>query len=249
VIVDEAFCRSLWQQLQTFRRDDILAAVELSWDFPRPGEEPGPQDLVAQALHDIALHAESLGDWDLCLNLYRRVLDYPVACGEITADSRFRLAYCLERKGQLLEAIAAYRQAIELEREAKPAVQAFTRLRLARLLIDAEDYAGAFLLLDELTRRLPVAGMDEHEVYVSLGRCALLLGELTRARQALEHAVALAGGREAEIEALRLLAETCERLGDTAAAISAYRRIVASTFSEPRTKVAAAIRLNALTGD
>lgn len=246
MIVDEAFRRALWEKLQTFQKEEILAAVDLSWEFPPPEAQEGPQDTVAQTIHDIALHAESLGDWELCKSLYRRVPDYPAERREIAADSRYRYAYCLERQGRLIEAIQTYRANLATEAAVSATLTGLMRLRLARLLMDAEEYGEALQLLEELARSLPVERVDTHEVLTDLGRCALRLGQFERARQALQQAVELTLGLESEIEALRMLAEAHERLGNPKAAIECYRRLVDSNFSEPRTKAAATVRLNAL---
>lgn len=246
MIVDEAFRRALWEKLQSFQKEEILAAVDLSWEFPPPEAQEGPQDTVAQTIHDIALHAESLGDWELCKSLYRRVPDYPAERREIAADSRYRYAYCLERQGRLIEAIQTYRANLATEAAVSATLTGLTRLRLARLLMDAEEYGEALQLLEELAWSLPVERVDTHEVLTDLGRCALRLGQFERARQALQQAVELTLGLESEIEALRMLAEAHERLGNPKAAIECYRRLVDSNFSEPRTKAAATVRLNAL---
>lgn len=246
MIVDEAFRRALWDKLQTFRKEEILAAVDLSWEFPPPEAQEGPQDAVAQTIHDIALHAESLGDWELCKSLYRRVPDYPADRREIAADSRYRYAYCLERQGRLIDAIKAYRANLTTESGVSPTLTGLTRLRLARLLMDAEEYEEALRLLEDLARSLPLDRVETHEVLTDLGRCALRLGQPERARQALQQAVEMTLGLESEIEALRMLAEAHERLANPKAAIECYRRLVNSNFSEPRTKAAATVRLNAL---
>ena len=246
MIVNEEFRRALWEKLQTFQKEAILAAVDLSWEFPPPEAQEGPQDTVAQTIHDIALHAESLGDWELCKSLYRRVPDYPAERREIAADSRYRYAYCLERQGRLIEAIRAYRGNLATEVGVSATLTGLTRLRLARLLMDAEEYEEALELLEELAQALPVDRVDTHEVLTDLGRCALRLGRFERARQALQQAVETTLGLESEIEALRMLAEAHERLSNPQAAIECYRRLVDSNFSEPRTKAAATVRLNAL---
>lgn len=246
MIVDEEFRRALWEKLQTFRKEEILSAVDLSWEFPPPEAQEGPQDAVARTIHDIALHAESLGDWELCKSLYRRVPDYPAARREIAADARYRYAYCLERQGRLIEAIQAYRSNLVTEASASATLTGLTRLRLARLLMDAEEHEAALQLLEELARSLPVDRVETHEVLTDLGRCALRLSRFELSRQALQQAVELTLGLESEIEALRMLAEAHERLSNPKAAIACYRRLVDSNFSEPRTKVAATVRLNAL---
>jgi len=48
-------------KISTYRAGQILEAVKLLESFPPPTNAPA--DEIAQVIHDVALHAESLGDW------------------------------------------------------------------------------------------------------------------------------------------------------------------------------------------
>lgn len=248
IVVDQAYRVKLWERLRTFERRALLGALAESHAYAPPAADGAPQDDIAQTIHDIALHLESLEDWETCKSLYRRVLGYAVSRTVIHADARFRLAVCEERQGRYEAAIAAFRDAIAREGGAPSVLGAHSRIRLARLLMDAEQFAEAMAALEEVIPLLPVDQLVQHELWLDIGRCALRLGRAGEAIKALTPAVEALRDTEGEVKALRLLAEACERSGETTRAADCYRRIIASGFSEPLTKAAATMRLEKLPG-
>ncbi|MCC6588384.1 MAG: tetratricopeptide repeat protein [Bryobacterales bacterium] len=246
IAIDHAYRVELWDRLRTFRPELLLGAVEESRSFAPPNADGAAQNDIAQTIHDIALHLESLQDWELCKTLYRRVLEYPVNLPDIHGDARFRLAVCDERQGAYNTAIEAFREAIAHEAGTKVALRAHARVRMARLLMDAERFGEALALLEQVVPMLPVDQLAAHELWKDVGRCALRLGRGPHAVDTLRRAADAVHGQEGEVEVLRLLAEAYERNQQRTEAVECYRRIVSSGFSEPRTKAAATVRLQSL---
>ena len=246
IVVDHAYRVALWDRLRTFEREALLAAAEESRLYAPPNGDGEAQNDIAQTIHDIALHLESLSDWELCKTMYRRVLEYPVSLADIHGDARFRLAVCEERQGAYNAAIEAFRESIEGEDGTKVALRAHARVRLARLLMDAEEFAEAMALLEQVIPMLPVDQLAAHELWFEVGRCALRLGRAEYAVEVLRRATDAVRGLEREVEVLRSLAEAYERNQQRTEAVECYRRIVSSGFSEPRTKAAATVRLQSL---
>lgn len=246
IVVDQAYRVELWDRLRTFERETLLGAVEESWSYAPPDAGGSPQNDIAQTIHDISLHVESMQEWELCKTMYRRVLDYPVSLPDIHGDARFRFAVCEERQGGYDAAIRAYCESIANETGTSAALRAHARVRLARLLMDAEEFGQAMALLEEVIPMLPVDQLAAHELWTEVGRCALRLGRAQHAVEVLQRAADAVHGQEREVEVLRLLAEAYERNQQRSEAVECYRSIVSSGFSEPRTKAAATVRLQTL---
>lgn len=241
--LDPALCDLVKRKIATFDRDEILEAVRLTQGFPPPSSEPA--DVAAQVLHDVALHAESLGDWPLCVSLYLRSLEYTVASPRIPIGSWFRYGLCQERMGTLREAMAGYRKALSYG-EAWPHVTALARKHLAELLMAAEEFEEAGSLLEELSRALPHPEIERGQVEVKLARCLLHLGRANEARLRLEALCAEPPSTEAAIEGFQLLADIYEAGGERQSAISCYARIIESGAATVHVKAAAAHRLAVL---
>ena len=241
--LDPVLCNLVKEKIGTFDRDDILEAVRLTGSFPAPGAAPA--DVVAQVIHDVAQHAESLADWPLCVSLYLRVLEYTVDSPRIPIGAWYRLGICQEHSGALREAMASFRQALSLG-EAWPHVTALARMHLAELLMAAEEFEEAASILTDLLRALPYPEISTEQVQLSLARCHLRLGSFEGARRQLEALCRASPPTEAAAEALRLLADIHEASGDTDSAASCYQRIIQSDAAEIPLKLAAAHRLSAL---
>jgi tetratricopeptide (TPR) repeat protein len=241
--LNEELIRQIKQKIATLEAEQILEAVRLTESFPPPGSDPA--DLPAQLLHDVALHAESLADWPLCIALYSRSLAYPVVSQSIPLGNWYRYALCQEHMGALREAVAGYRKALSYG-EVWPHVSALARKRLADLLIAAEEYDEAAQLLAELSRSLPHPEIPGEQVEVDFARCLLRTGQPDAARQRLEAVCAGSIASEATIEGLRLLAQLCEESGQKQYAAACYQRIIESGAAGLEVKSAAAYRLTAL---
>ena len=241
--LDPALCRLVKDKIATFGREQILEAVRLTESFPPPGEEPA--DVVSQVIHDVALHAESLGDWPLCAALYRRALAYPVDGPRIAAGNWYRLGLCQERIGCLREAMESYRRVLSLE-QAWPYVAALARAALAGLLTAAEEYEEAAELLARLRTEAPHPEIPAGRTAVELAGCLVRLGRQAEARRTLEDLCAGELTDAFAVEGARLLAGIHEAAGETAAAISCYERIIGSGGAELHLKQAAAARLESL---
>jgi FkbM family methyltransferase len=153
-----------------------LAMVEL---LPAPASG-GSQDAAAQTLYELVLHAESLGDWEGCAALYRRVASYDVTNPHIRGAAWFRYGLCRERVDELSEALDAYRRAL-VDAAGWSLVTGLARWRLALLLTAAEEFEEAAGLLRDLLSDLPHPEIRDDEVRLMQARC---LWQLGRGRQA-----------------------------------------------------------------
>lgn len=240
---DPALVETIKRKIATFEREQILEAVGLTENFPPPGPEPA--DIAAQVLHDVALHAESLGEWPLCASLYRRSLAYPTVSPRIPIGNWFRYGLCQEHMGALREAIAGYRNALSYG-DAWPHVTALARKHLAELLMAAEEFQQARAVLEQLSASLPHPEIQSDQVALELARCLLRLGERKAALERLQSLSSQPTSTEAAVEALQLLADLHEQAGNLQAAAACYRRIIQSGAAESNIKAAAAYRLGAL---
>jgi tetratricopeptide (TPR) repeat protein len=241
--LDPQLCDLIKRKIAGFEPGELLEAVRLTESFPPPGSEPA--DVVAQVLHDVALHAESLGDWSLCLSLYSRSLEYTVDGPRIHVGSWFRCGLCQERMGLLRDAMDSYRKALSYG-EVWPHVTALARKHLAELLMAADEFQEALAFLEQLSRALPHPEISREEVEVNLARCLLRLQRREEARVRLEELCTGPAPTEAALEGLKLLADVYEASRDWQSAIACYRRIIESGAAEAGLKAAAAFRLAAL---
>lgn len=224
--------------------ENLREALRLAEGLPKPAKATAADD-VAQTLYELVLHAESLGDWELCSGLYRQVAEYDVANGQIRSAALFRYGICREHQGDYFGAIDAYRRSIP-DAAGWPLVEGLARFHLAQLLISAEQYEeAAAILQDLLLFDLPHAELDAGEIALDRARCLWRTERLEEARDLIERPPHPISG-EAQIEAKRLLAEIHEARGDTERAAECYRSIVQSDCADPQLKSAASHRLSAL---
>jgi tetratricopeptide (TPR) repeat protein len=229
------------RKISTFRRQDILEAIRLSESFPCPANEPG--DVFSQVIHDIALHAEALGDWRLCADLYEKALRYTVVTARIRAGNWYRYGLCSERMGDYREAVAAYLRVTQ-EPNAWPYVTALTRWRLAGLLVAAEDFSGAAEQLGALLELLPHPEIPQAAVEIELARCEFRLGNRVDARRRLEALIEGDIRGSLAVDALCLLAEVCMVMGDHCCESACYEKIIHHEAADLHTRMGASHRLS-----
>lgn len=240
------FRRGIMERLATFEESEIRELLIVSESFPDAGSAGEEQDDVAQTLHDIALHAESLADWDACGALYQRVLRYPVREISIHVGAKFRLAICLENLGALRKATNAYRETLSYG-EVWPDVAAQARNRLAMLLMAAEEYEEAIEHLFALDARPLPVDVHRDPVQICIAKCLVRLGRLREAEDRLNSLRNGTPSSEASLEALKLLGFIHEQLGDTASAVNSYKLLLQLAASNPIHQQLAMQRLARLT--
>lgn len=98
------------------------------------------------------------------------------------ADSKFRLAQELARRGDVQGAVGSYRAAIHLK-----AGWADPYRGLGQVLLDHHDYAEAVEALQSSIR----LGRDDHQAFYWLGRAYMGKGEMAAAAIALERSIQL----------------------------------------------------------
>jgi FkbM family methyltransferase len=225
--------------------DGIREALRLAESLRGPSSTTAGDDDVAQTLYELVLNAEVLEDWELCSALYERVASYNVVNPHVRAAAWFRFGLCRERQGDLAGAVKGHRWAIP-DAAGWPLVEGLARFRLAQLLAAAEDYSAAAELFSAIVAaNLPHAEISAGSVILNWARCLWRLGNAVEARALLENPPHPLSD-EVQIDALRLLAEIYEAIGDTERAAECYRSIVQSAFAEPQLKSAAGHRLAAL---
>ena len=163
-----------------------------------------------------------------------RHLEQAVALAPAYGDALNDLGVERMRAGRNDEAIELFRRAAEATPDQfEPRVNLALALLAAEKLDDAEAEAVKALALDPDSPRALFAG----------GRIALARGELQTAAERLQRSVAAGGDTQAA--AAVALGELCERAGQVAAAVEAYRIALLAEPDGPRADVARA-RLAAL---
>jgi tetratricopeptide (TPR) repeat protein len=241
--LDPTLCEAIKQRLASLEKEKILEAVNLTERFPPPGPEPA--DIAAQVLHDVALHAESLADWRLCVCLYSKSLAYRTVSDRIPLGSWYRRALCEERMGAYVQAVTSYRKALE-KAHAWPYVAALARKRLADLLIAGEEFGEALPLLEEVWNDLPHPEITLEEVVVSYSHSLIGLGRLNDARHHLEQAIRGSVSPDVLLVSLQKLAYSYEMTGQHDAAVECYRTVLEHPASSVHAKAAASLRLETL---
>ncbi len=248
---DSELWNAVLAKVRTFRPEEIADAIRLADTLPPPDGEYA--DSAAALIHEIALHAESVGDWGQCASLYRRAAEYRVANPHIKAGALFRYGLCEEHIGNFLEAIRSFRQALEYA-QGWPALIALVRVHLARLLMAAEEWEQAAALLQELTAANAGGAVAASEgtqvppddIEVSLCRCLARLGNAADARARLESFCARRSDSDRQADAIQLLAGIYEEAGDTEQALECYGQLIASGSVDTQMKLAAAHRRTAI---
>ncbi len=210
-----------------------------------PEADSSVADDIAQLIHDVALHAESMEDWAVCAQLYLRVTAYRAANPRIPVGAWFRHGLCSEKMGNLAGAIVSYRKALQFG-DVWPQVTAMTRLRLSELLMAAEKFDEAASILTELGQQPAQPEIHPHRVQVNLARCLARTNRRPDARGILDRLGSEMASSEFAVEGLKLLAELCESSGDFTSARDCYQGIVDSSFADTPSKAAAAHRLASL---
>ena len=82
--LDPAFRDEILHKIATFDPEKIREAVHMLEALPEAGEDVA--DDVAQLIHDVALHAESMEDCALCSRLYLRATTYRTANPQIPSE-------------------------------------------------------------------------------------------------------------------------------------------------------------------
>lgn len=163
-----------------------------------------------------------------------KLLEEAVALAPAYGDALNDLGVERMRAGRNDDAIDCFRRAADATPDRfEPRVNLALALLAAGKLDDAEAEALKALAIDEDSPRALFAG----------GRIALARGELQTAAERLQRSVA-AGG-DTQSAAAVALGELCERVGQTAAAVEAYRIALAAEPEGPRADIARA-RLAAL---
>ncbi|MGQ9652370.1 MAG: tetratricopeptide repeat protein [Phycisphaerae bacterium] len=241
--VDVALVGQIKDLLASRKRDDILQAVELTSRFPPPGPEPA--DIAAQVLHDIALYAETLGDWQLCEELYARSLSYRTVSSSIPVGSWYRRGICQERIGLYDKAVESYRKVLA-SRGAWPYVATMAAMRLGYLLLAAEEFAEASKTLQFVLDCLPHPEVSAAEVLFALAQCKAKMGEESAAEQCLRTLIAQNPDAEITVQAYCLLAHLSECRQNTQQAVACYRWILDSPLAPSELKVMALCRMKKL---
>jgi tetratricopeptide (TPR) repeat protein len=230
---------AIWEILQSRDHSAIVAAVELTRNLPPPGDVS--DELTAQCIFDAGFAIEFFGEDATAIELYRRVLLYPVLDTKYIASAWFRIGVCTCRQGNLAEAIKCYRESLRLA----SGLQHLTALAcfyLAGLLEAAEDYEEAAQLYERLLPMLPHPDINPHKGHFGYARCSWRTGRQDIAVKELT-AIAREPEEPLSVEAWRLLAEIAEARKDYAAAEQAYRQIIISSYAEVSLRAAAAYRL------
>lgn len=237
----ETLRRTIWDLLESRDHSATLAALELTSRLPPPGD--APDELTAQCIFDAGFAIEYFGDDAAAIELYRRVLRYPVVDTKYIASAWFRIGVCIGRQGNLAEAIGCYRESIRLAREL-PHLTALACYYLAGLLEAAEDYAEAAQIYEKLLPMLPHPDIHATKAHLGYARCFWRIGRDDLAVAQLT-AIAANPDEPLSVEAWRLLAEIAEAHKDFGAAEHAYRQIILSSHAEVSLRAAAAYRLAA----
>lgn len=232
-----------WQpRLATYDPGQLTSAVEAIEELPPPSGEPA--DPVACIIHEVARHAESLQDWQLCAALYQRVLQYPVNDRAIHAGAWYRYGLCREKCGRFAEAICAYRSALLLG-EAWPEVAALSRRSLAELLMAMEEYREAAELWQHVAEDRSLEDAERAHAALCQARCLIQLGENRQAQESLKR-IGENADSDTALQALYELARICESDANLDEARHYYQRILEASFSEPSLRLAAALKLREL---
>lgn len=226
--------------MQTLEREQILEAIRLTEKFPPPGPEPA--DIAAQVLHDVALHSEILGDWQLSESLYARSLAYPTVSPRIPLGTWYRRGICFERMNAYHKAIESYRRVFDFG-DAWPFVTTLAASRLGNLLLAAEEFEEAETYLTMVLLSLPHPEIDTDSIRIALASCKLALDRHDEAQALLEACVGSSTKGETALCALHLLAEIHERRGAIQSAAACYRHILENTVAPIELKAAALRRL------
>lgn len=191
----------------------------------KPAIPPG-----AVSSYEMALAATKAGNRDEAT----KHLEQAVALAPSYGDALNDLGVERMGSGKNDEAIELFRRAAEATPDRfEPRVNLALALLAAERLDEAEAEAAKALAIDPDSPRALFAG----------GRIALARGELQTAAERLQRSVAAGGDTQAA--AAVALGELCERAGQTAAAIEAYRIALQAEPDGPRAAVARA-RLAAL---
>ncbi len=238
--LDPLFRDEVLRKIATLNGEQIRAAVAMVNDLPEPTEAIA--DDAAQLIHDVALHAESLLDWELCARLYLRVTRYNTADPRIPVGAWYRHALCSERMGDFIGAMASYRTVLKSP-TVWPHVTALARFHLSELLMAAEEFGQASILLSDIEPQAALPEIHPHRILINQARCFSRTGKRQEARAILDQLISDAGSPEIALGGLKLLAEICEVDGDYAAARSCYLGILENSFASTLSKVAATHRL------
>jgi cytochrome c-type biogenesis protein CcmH/NrfG len=130
------------------------------------------------------------------------------------ADSKFRLAKELARRGDVQGAVESYRAAIHLRAD-----RADPYRGLGQVLLDHHDYAEAVEALQSSIR----LGRDDHQAFYWLGRAYMGKGEMAAAAVALERSIQL---KEDDAEAFADLGLVMMAKGDVAGAEAALSQSI-----------------------
>src|SRR5208283_4223307 len=107
-----ALRRQIWELLASDDKGAVLEAEGLAQLLPQPCSEP--DELTSQCIFDVAFAMEGLGDDRCAMQLYKRVLEYPVVVTKYPASAWFRIGVCIARQGNLCEAVRCYRETLRL---------------------------------------------------------------------------------------------------------------------------------------
>ena len=234
--------REIWELLQTADEVNVSQAIDLTSLLPVPSDVP--DELTAQCLFDSGFSAEYFGKDDLAIELYRRVLAYPVKDTKYPASAWFRIGVCIGRQGKLSEAIHCYREALRIARDL-PHTTTLAHYNLAELVEASENYQEAAELYAKVLPMLPHPDIHRSRALLGYARCSWRSRNVERAKGLLKELAANADD-PVSAEAWRLLAEIAEEGRDYAEADRAYRQIIANPHSDPNLRGAAAYRLASL---
>ena len=111
--------REIWELLKTADEANVFAAAELTPSLP-PSRARLPTSLTAQCISRRRLRRIVFGKDNLAIELYRRVLPYPVIDTKSQASAWFRIGVCAGRQGRLAEAMSCYREKRSVSRRDLP---------------------------------------------------------------------------------------------------------------------------------